>query len=244
MSNRRTAQRKGHPSGPRGTKAAPPAGQPGSGRGKATAGTGDSARASRPPGVRAQRVAAREAAERHRRIRNVAVGVVGAVVLVGAITLAVVNHGSTAGDNTTTQAWILPRLGAPGKVSLASLRGRPVVVNFFASWCTVCATELPVFAQDARALRGQVDVVEVNALETGNGLGFARSYHLPSSVTAVASDVGGSQGDGLYQALGGSGTMPMTAFYSAQGALLTTHVGGFDAATLASQLRQLYGVAA
>ena len=171
-----------------------------------------------------------------------AVSVVGAAVLAGVITLAVVDHGSRAGYKTSTRGWVLPRLGAAGKVSLASLHGRPVVVNFFASWCTVCASELPVFTQDARALRGEVDVVEVNALETGNGQVFAQRYHLASTVTAVASDVGGSQGDGLYQALGGTGSMPMTAFYSPAGALLTTHVGGFTASTLASELHQLYGL--
>ena len=170
------------------------------------------------------------------------VGGVGAAILAGVITLAVVDHGSSAGYNTTAQRWVLPRLGEPGKVSLASLHGRPVVVNFFASWCTVCASELPVFAQDARALRGEVDVVEVNALETGNGQAFAQRFHLASSVTAVASDVGGSQGDGLYQSLGGTGSMPMTAFYSSTGVLLTTHVGGFTASTLASELHQLYGL--
>lgn len=137
---------------------------------------------------------------------------------------------------------MLPRLGAGGNVSLASLRGRPVVVNFFASWCTVCAGELPVFATDALALRGRVDVVEVNALETGNGQSFAQQYHLASDVTALVHDVGGSQGDGLYQSLGGTGTMPMTAFYDARGHLLTTHVGGFDAPSLAAAIRQLYGV--
>ena len=170
------------------------------------------------------------------------VGGVGAAILAGVITLAVVDHGSSAGYNTTAQRWVLPRLGEPGKVSLASLHGRPVVVNFFASWCTVCASELPVFAQDARALRGEVDVVEVNALETGNGQAFAQRFHLASSVTAVASDVGGSQGDGLYQSLGGTGSMPMTAFYSSTGVLLTTHVGGFTASTLSSELHQLYGL--
>jgi len=171
-----------------------------------------------------------------------AVSVAGAVVLAGVITLAVVDHGSSAGYNTTAQRWVLPRLGASGKVSLASLHGRPVVVNFFASWCTVCASELPVFTTDARALRGEVDVVEVNALETGSGQAFAQRYHLASTVTAVASDVGGSQGDGLYQTLGGTGSMPMTAFYSPSGALLTTHVGGFTTSTLASELHQLYGL--
>jgi len=204
--------------------------------------------AQRQPPPRAQRVArskrgaGRGPTIRRRRLRTMTVSIAGAVVLAGVITLAVVDHGSSAGYKTTTQGWVLPRLGAAGKVSLASLHGRPVVVNFFASWCTVCASELPVFTQDARALRGQVDVVEVNALETGNGQAFAQRYHLASSVTAVASDVGGSQGDGLYQSLGGTGSMPMTAFYSPAGALLPTHVGGFTASTLSSELHQLYGL--
>ena len=204
--------------------------------------------AQRQPTPRAQRVArskrgaGRGPTIRRRRLRTMTVSVAGAVVLAGVITLAVVDHGSSAGYNTAAQRWVLPRLGEPGKVSLASLHGRPVVVNFFASWCTVCASELPVFAQDARALRGEVDVVEVNALETGNGQAFAEQYDLGSSVTAVLRDVGGSQGDGLYQALGGTGSMPMTAFYSSSGKLLTTHVGGFTASTLSSELHQLYGL--
>jgi thiol-disulfide isomerase/thioredoxin len=169
--------------------------------------------------------------------------VLGVAILGGVIGLAVSSsHSSTAGDSTSPQAFVLPRLGAAGKVRLASYRGTPVVVNFFASWCTQCAGELPVFSQDARSLRGKVDFIEVNALETGDGLSFAQRFGLPSSVTAVASDVGGSQGDGLYQALGGSGSMPMTAFYSASGSLLTTHLGAYDATTLSGQLDQLYGI--
>lgn len=227
MSRRRPSQQKGRLSESRGNRAEPSA-----------------ARRPVPKRVRAERDAVRRAAQHRRRVRNVAAGAVGALVLGAVISLAVLGHGSAAGYTTSSTGWVLPRLGAQGKVSLADFRGRPVVVNFFASWCTVCASELPVFAQDARALRGQVDVVEVNALETGNGLAFAQRFGLRSSVTAVASDVGGSQNDGLYQTLGGTGSMPMTAFYSAQGTLLTTHVGGFDAATLASELRQLYGLTA
>lgn len=196
----------------------------------------------RPSLTNARVAASRAAIARKRRRRTIAATAAGALIFTSAVVLAFSNHPSSAGYRTTIAGWSLPRLGESGRVSLSQFRGRPVVVNFFASWCTVCASELPVFAHDGALLRGRVDVVEVNALETGNGPSFARQYNLVQSVPAVLSDVGGSQGDGLYQALGGTGTMPMTAFYDTHGHLLTTHVGGFDSTTLANELHQLYGV--
>ncbi len=38
----------------------------------------------------------------------------------------------------------LPRLAGTGTLSLASFRGRTVVLNFFASWCDPCKREAPV----------------------------------------------------------------------------------------------------
>jgi thiol-disulfide isomerase/thioredoxin len=245
MSKKRRPRPGGRPR-PQGASAPGPGGPRGVTRSRApgssgAVGAGTSATQRKPSG-RAVRVAARARKDRRRRFRNVSVVALSTAVLGGVIALAVSAGSSAAGDSTNPKAFVLPRLGAQGKVRLASYRGTPVVVNFFASWCTQCAAELPVFANDARGLRGKVDFVEVNALETGNGLAFAKRYGIPSSVTAVASDVGGSQGDGLYQALGGTGSMPMTAFYSASGKLLTTHVGAFGSSTLAAELSQLYGV--
>ena len=179
-----------------------------------------------------------------RQRRVVAYGVAAALVLGGTITLAVVGHSSSSGYRTTAANWSLPSLGTGPTVTLTSLEGRPTVVNFFASWCQVCASELPVFARDATALRGKVNVVEVNALETGNGVAFATRYNLFRDVTAVLRDVGGAQGDGLFQSLGGSTSLPMTAFYTASGHLISDHIGGYDATSLATELKALYGVTA
>jgi cytochrome c biogenesis protein CcmG/thiol:disulfide interchange protein DsbE len=46
--------------------------------------------------------------------------------------------------------------------SLAGLRGQPVVLAFFASWCHPCEEELPVLEQFARADAGRLQVVAVN----------------------------------------------------------------------------------
>lgn len=199
-----------------------------------------------PPELKRQpeskRVTTRRRTPRQRRqLRVRAFG--GLVVVVLAVTTVLaLSSNSMAGYKVGAGDWALPKLDGGGKVSLASLRGKPVVVNFFASWCRVCADELPVFAHDAVLLRGKVDIVEVNALETGNGSSFAQGFSLDQSATAVLRDVGGSQGDGLYQNIGGSGSLPMTAFYDAKGKLITTHLGGYNSLTLAQSLQQIYGV--
>jgi cytochrome c biogenesis protein CcmG/thiol:disulfide interchange protein DsbE len=74
----------------------------------------------------------------------------------------------------------LPRLGGPGRVSLASLRGKVVVLNYWASWCPPCRGESPVLERWHRRIapRGGtvlgVDVLDVSS----DALAFARRYHL------------------------------------------------------------------
>lgn len=188
-----------------------------------------------------RRAAEQAARKRSRRIRLGLVSGIGVVVVAGVASLAVASGSSTAGDSTTTAAWVLPRLGQSGTVSLASLRGKPVVVNMFASWCTTCQEELPAFASAAQRLKGKVTFVEVNSLDTGDGQGMARQFGLSQAGAIVLSDVGGGQSSGLHDALGGGNNMPVSAFYSASGKLLTSHVGGYNASTLRSQLQQVYG---
>jgi cytochrome c biogenesis protein CcmG, thiol:disulfide interchange protein DsbE len=92
--------------------------------------------------------------------------------------LAVVGLASSGG-RTGRKAPPLPteRLsGAP--VTVASLRGRPAFVNFWASWCGPCETEAPSLERFSRSLAGRATVVGVNweDLSHANALAFIRRY--------------------------------------------------------------------
>ena len=50
-------------------------------------------------------------------------------------------------------AFTLRRLDGPGTVSLASYRGKPVVLNFWASWCQPCKSEAAVLERDWSSYR-------------------------------------------------------------------------------------------
>jgi peroxiredoxin len=65
------------------------------------------------------------------------------------------------------------------QLTLSSLEGHPMLVNFFASWCTQCAHELPFMEESyQRHQAGGFTIVGVNGLETGDGVGFYRRLGL------------------------------------------------------------------
>jgi thiol-disulfide isomerase/thioredoxin len=172
-----------------------------------------------------------------------AVGVFGVLSVVVALVL-LLRPGSPEGGGAkqasySTTAWSLPVLGGPGAVQLAAYKGKPTVANFFASWCTSCAFELPGFAKVSQELRGQVQFVGVNSLDDGSGKDMAR--HFGIDWWPLARDVGGTHGSGLHDTFGGIG-MPITVFYDQNDRVLYVAPGAIPEPDLRAKLRELYHV--
>jgi cytochrome c biogenesis protein CcmG, thiol:disulfide interchange protein DsbE len=148
------------------------------------------------------------------------------------------------GDVTDPAKFDLPTIDGAGRVRLADFKGKPVVVNFFASWCEPCKKELPEFATAARELVGKVAFVGVNSKEitAPSGIALARSMGLAEAGITLARDVGGQGGSGLHDSYEVRNAMPITAFYDAAGKLKYVAPGQLTRDKLSAQLQELYGV--
>jgi len=184
----------------------------------------------------------REAAARvtkHRRL--VRAGLIATSIAIVAVVLVLAISASSGGGTGVTEPdrFSLPRIQGDGQVELADYRGKPVVVNFFASWCTACDAELPDFRDAARRLDGEVSFVFVNSNETGNWRPMVERHDLLG--LPLAEDVGGNGGNGLYRSLGGTGGMPITAFYGPDGNVVDVVFGALTGGALQDAIEEAYG---
>jgi thiol-disulfide isomerase/thioredoxin len=170
----------------------------------------------------------------------------GLVIVVSLVVgVAVLTSGNDEGSTEET-AWDLPTLdngddpNGTGRVQLANYAGTPVVLNFYASWCTSCEAELPRFAAADDNTTDEVAFVFVNSNETGRHEPMAERGGIDGRT--LVSDINGSAGNGLYQNLGGSGGMPMTAFYDADGNVVHVDRGELSTSSLKQRMEELFGL--
>lgn len=99
---------------------------------------------------RERAAAARRKAERRKYI--IVVLLLAGLALVAVVGILAFRPTRTGKAVTTPTGFSLPALNGSGYVTLAEFRGKPTVVNFFASWCSACDQELPGFRTEADAL--------------------------------------------------------------------------------------------
>jgi len=106
---------------------------------------------------------------------------VGLVALLLALLVWKLAHGSGKKARVGGEApnFTLNRIDRSGSLQLDSLRGKVVVLNFWASWCYPCKQEAPALAAAAKQYSGKAVVLGVDVNDfAGDARKFARKYGL------------------------------------------------------------------
>jgi cytochrome c biogenesis protein CcmG, thiol:disulfide interchange protein DsbE len=130
----------------------------------------------------------------------------------------------------------LERIDGKGTLSLQSLRGKPVVINFWASWCRPCAYEHPVLEWGNKRFGNEVHFVGITFEDTlpqakvflrKHGESFAQLHDEQSRVAVE------------YGAAG----VPETYFITAEGVIAGKHIGPISQQELVARIMELRGPA-
>ena len=118
-------------------------------------------------------------------------------------------------------------------ISLAGLKGKPIVINFWASWCPPCRIEAPLLERTWRAYkdRGVIFIgVDIQDKEE-DALNYIREFDItypnaPDPTGEVSIDYGVSG-------------LPVTFFISRKGEIVRRWVGAIEKKVLISSIREI-----
>jgi thiol-disulfide isomerase/thioredoxin len=120
--------------------------------------------------------------------------------------------------------------------SLAQWKGKPLLVNFWASWCAPCVSEMPELSELAAKDGGKhVNVIGIGIDSPTNLAEFAKKTKVSYPLY-----VGGLGGTDLARELGSaSGGLPYTVLIGADGQIRKTYTGRLKFDQLRSDLSKL-----
>ena len=127
----------------------------------------------------------------------------------------------------------LPSIDGSGTVNLADYAGRPVIVNFWASWCVPCRQEFPLF-RDARAAHA-ADGLEIFGVVHADAADSAQRFATDQGATwPLVLDADNS----AWQAYGGA-LVPTSYYIDRQGVVRAVSYGPPPSGTLEEQLAKI-----
>ncbi|CAB3650144.1 TlpA family protein disulfide reductase [Paraburkholderia rhynchosiae] len=140
-------------------------------------------------------------------------------------------------ESAVAQLWAAPVTTVDGRTqSLSVLKGHPIVVNFWASWCGPCVEEMPALSQLQR------DYAKKGIQFVGLGVDSEKNVRnfLQKVKVAYPVYVTGFGGADLARAFGNTaGGLPFTVVIDAQGDIRSTKLGQVDQKALKQTLDSL-----
>jgi cytochrome c biogenesis protein CcmG, thiol:disulfide interchange protein DsbE len=117
----------------------------------------------------------------NRQSKIVLAGAAAALVLIAAMTAVTLGSKPAPQAQPAAKAFTVSMLGHSGQnVSLAQYAGRPLIINFFASWCTPCKRETPLLAKFYAAHHGRDLIIGIDANDSS---GPAQKFVQAAGVT-------------------------------------------------------------
>lgn len=151
---------------------------------------------------------------------------------VGAVALIVLEVATAGSGGGAKQAPALPQKVLQGPpVTLAALKGKPVLIDFWASWCEPCREEAPEIAHLQRSLAGSAAIVGIDYTDREAG---ARAFiHKYGWTFPVLSDP-----DGIYGARYGFSGLPTAVVLDRNSGISATLRGPQSLADFRRALRE------
>lgn len=152
--------------------------------------------------------------------------------LVGCVLLASCAHPAKQVASGVEAPDFTEPLARGGTLQLQSLRGKPVYLNFFASWCGPCKDEAPAInALQKKYAKSGLTVVGVDILESAKkAREFQKQFAL---VYPIVVD------DGTMRDQYAVNGLPVHAFITRDGIIKSMHVGEMSSAQIEGAIRSI-----